>query len=318
MASTYLLLSLLMFFISFGCSCVPEQNPTPDPLKAHRSRIREKTRFKGFYWLEHGLERSIMRNIRKEEREEPPLRTERVVNVDSYGAIGDGITDDTEAFAKAWNEACSSSFPQAVLLVPEDRKYLLRPIAFNGACVSHITVLIKGTLIASSNRSLWDDGNVRHWILFDGVRNLVVKGGGTISGNGQIWWRNSCKINKTLPCTGAPTAMTFSSCRDLKVENLRFKDSQKAHVSFEGCTNVAVSKLLISAPGNSPNTDGIHVAETKNMIITECVIRTGDDCISIVSGSRNVKGMNIVCGPGHGISIGSLGANNTVASVRTW
>lgn len=32
----------------------------------------------------------------------------------------------------------------------------------------------------------------------------------------------------------------------------------------------------------------------------------GDDCISIVSGSKNVMATNIVCGPGHGIRCATL------------
>lgn len=54
---------------------------------------------------------------------------------------------------------------------------------------------IVGSIIASDNRGDYSaDG--RHWIIFDSVENLVVEGGGTINGNGNIWWQNSCKINK--------------------------------------------------------------------------------------------------------------------------
>lgn len=69
--------------------------------------------------------------------------------------------------------------------------------------------------------------------------------------------------------------MTFDSCSSLKVDNLKFKNSQKMHVSFDGCTNVQVSNLVISAPESSPNTDGIHVTSTTNIWINNCVIQTG-------------------------------------------
>lgn len=41
----------------------------------------------------------------------------------------------------------------------------------------------------------------------------------------------------------------------------------------------------------------------------------GDDCISIQTGCTNVYVHNVNCGPGHGISIGGLGKDNTRACV---
>ncbi|XP_058073504.1 polygalacturonase-like isoform X2 [Magnolia sinica] len=241
-----------------------------------------------------------------------PESSSRTVNVDDFGAKGDG-TDDTEAFEKAWKEACSSA--PSVLVVPENKSYLLKPITFSGPCKSLIKVMIYGTIQASTNRSDWDGSNQRYWLRFQKITKLLVEGGGTIDGNGEIWWKYSCKIDKSQPCKDAPTAMTFYSCKNLKVKDLRFKDSQQIHLSFERCSDVASSNLMVTAPENSPNTDGIHVTGTLDIQIDSCVIGTGDDCISIVSGSQNVKATNITCGPGHGISIGSLGKGNKEAHV---
>lgn len=36
-------------------------------------------------------------------------------------------------------------------------------------------------------------------------------------------------------------------------------------------------------------------------ILTICVLYSGDDCISIVNASSNIKMKRIYCGPGHGI-----------------
>lgn len=47
------------------------------------------------------------------------------------------------------------------------------------------------------------------------------------------------------------------------------------HVTFQECFDVDVSNLVIKAPGDSPNTDGIHVAETQNIVIRNSVIGTG-------------------------------------------
>lgn len=41
----------------------------------------------------------------------------------------------------------------------------------------------------------------------------------------------------------------------------------------------------------------------------------GDDCISIQTGCSGIFIHDVICGPGHGISIGSLGKDNTRACV---
>ncbi|GMN28913.1 hypothetical protein TIFTF001_051694, partial [Ficus carica] len=86
-------------------------------------------------------------------------------------------------------------------------------------------------------------------------------------------------------------------------------------VAFEKCKIVRASHLTVSAPGKSPNTDGIHVTHTQDIEISHSDVGSGDDCISIVSGSRAVRATDITCGPGHGISIGSLGRGNAEAHV---
>lgn len=71
--------------------------------------------------------------------------------------------------------------------------------------------------------------------------------------------------------------MTFYQCNNLKVTNLRFKNAQQMHIRFQKCNNVAASNLVVRAPGNSPNTDGIHVTETKNILISNSIIGTGEN-----------------------------------------
>ncbi|KAK7396250.1 hypothetical protein VNO78_17121 [Psophocarpus tetragonolobus] len=229
------------------------------------------------------------------------------VNVNDYGAEGNADTDDTEAFEKAWEEVCSSG--EAILVVPEEN-YLLKPITFSGPCKPNVQVQISGTLEASDDPSDYKEDS-RHWLKFGSVKKLYVYGGGTINGNGKIWWEDSCKRSKKRACKDAPTALTFDNCDDLIVEDLSITNAQQIHVSFQDSVNVQVSGLNVTAPEDSPNTDGIHVTNTQNIQISNSVIGTGDDCISIVHGSKDVEAKDITCGPGHGISIGSLGAGKS-------
>lgn len=53
-------------------------------------------------------------------------------DVTSFGAVGDGTTDDTAAFRNAWKEACASE--SAVLLVPSDYTFMITSTIFSGPC----------------------------------------------------------------------------------------------------------------------------------------------------------------------------------------
>ncbi|KAK2654409.1 hypothetical protein Ddye_014265 [Dipteronia dyeriana] len=87
------------------------------------------------------------------------------------------------------------------------------------------------------------------------------------------------------------------------------------HVNVLSCKNLEFQRFTISAPPESIKTDGIHISRSQNITITNSNIGTGDDCVSIGQGSQHITISNVKCGPGHGISIGSL--DNGVR-IKTW
>lgn len=271
--------------------------------------------------LESVRRRSSHSGIYRSGLKEPGMETgsdiftanQLLVNVDEFGAVGDGYTDDTQAFMTAWNEACSSG--PSILLVPRGNAYLVKPLNFSGPCQYPLTVQISGTIIAPEDPSVWEDLKSNHWLLFHGINDLTIGGGGLIYGSGEKWWASSCKINKTNPCRSAPTAVTFDSNNYLVVRNLIVKNSQQIHITFKNCVVVEASNLQVTAPEHSPNTDGIHISASTYVVVTNSIIGTGDDCVSIISDSFNIVIRNVNCGPGHGISIGSLGKGNSEAHV---
>ncbi|XP_015067865.1 probable polygalacturonase At1g80170 [Solanum pennellii] len=241
-------------------------------------------------------------------------KSESLFRVSDFGATGDGITDDTKSFKDVWDMACSS--PSHVkIVIPAGYSFLVRQINFAGPCRSKVSIRIAGTILAPKDPEVWDDLNPRKWIYFFKVKHLTVEGGGIIDGMGQEWWARSCKVNRTNPCHHAPTALTFHKCNNLKVKNIQIFNSQQMHLAFTGCKHVTISQLVVKAPGDSPNTDAIHISSSTQVNVKDCIIGTGDDCISIVGNSSRIKVKDIVCGPGHGISIGSLGKSNSFSQV---
>ncbi|KAI3871433.1 hypothetical protein MKX03_030776 [Papaver bracteatum] len=236
-------------------------------------------------------------------------RKTSVVSVDSFGAVGDGISDDTQAFLSAWNRACTTH--RSVFLVPKGRSYLVKPARFLGPCVDKLIIQINGTIVAPDEPSDWDQKSPNNWLVFSKLNKTIIQGGGVIDGSGSKWWAASCKKNKENPCIAAPTAITIDSSSVVVVEDLTIKNSQQIHFQIYRSKTIRVFRVQISAPGDSPNTDGIHIAESTDIMVQNIKIGTGDDCISIVNGSSIIKMKHIYCGPGHGISIGSLGKDNS-------
>ncbi|KAK3003617.1 hypothetical protein RJ639_017994 [Escallonia herrerae] len=101
--------------------------------------------------------------------------------------------------------------------------------------------------------------------------------------------------------------MRFDFVSNSKVNHIRSIDSKNAHFNLFACTNMNMSHIRIITPSWAPNTDGIHIGSSSNIQISHSIIGTGDDCIAMVSGSQDIDISDVICGPGHGISIGSLG-----------
>ncbi|KAL5575607.1 hypothetical protein UlMin_017306 [Ulmus minor] len=242
------------------------------------------------------------------------LRSKRVLSVGDFGAKGDAITDDTEAFKNVWEMACS--LPVRTIIVIPARTHLIHPVNLGGPCRSKITFRIYGTIIAPKDPDAWVGLNPRKWLYIREVNHLTIEGGGTINGMGHKWWARSCKRNSTNPCQHAPTAITFHKCKNLKVRQVKLVNSQQMHMAFTNCIRVTVSHLKLIAPAFSPNTDGVHISSSKRVEVKDSILRTGDDCISIVGNSSRIRIKNIVCGPGHGISIGSLGKSKSRSQVQ--
>ncbi|KAG6488236.1 hypothetical protein ZIOFF_056995 [Zingiber officinale] len=177
----------------------------------------------------------------------PPIALPATFDVINYGAIGDGKTDDSQAFLRAWAAVCKDASATPSVLNIGFKTFLINAVLnFMGPC--------KPSSITQ--------------VLMNGCNNLVVKG-------------------------------------------LKLVNSQRSHLAITNCNDVLLSQLTITSPGDSPNTDGIDVSNSRRIRIEWSTIATGDDCIAINRGTYQINITGIACGPGHGISIGSLGKDKS-------
>ncbi|ESQ55365.1 hypothetical protein EUTSA_v10027416mg [Eutrema salsugineum] len=240
-----------------------------------------------------------------------PTAWKKVFNVQRYGATSDGKTDNVNAFKTVWKSACSRINGNSKIYVPKGTFYL-GGIEFLGPCKNKIEFVIDGTLLAPANPK---DIKQDTWINFRYIDNLSIYGKGTLDGQGkQSWPFNDC--HKNTSCPQLAKTMGFAFVNDSSVKGITSLNSKMAHFNFFQVHHFNITEVNITAPGDSPNTDGIKIGYSSNMQISNTQIGTGDDCIAILPGTTNLDISNVTCGPGHGISVGSLGKNKAEKDVN--
>lgn len=236
-----------------------------------------------------------------------------LLSLDDFGAVGDGIADDTQAFVDAWKAACATG-GNTYLNVPAGKSYQIWPVTLAGPCRGEIKLMISGNIIAPESPEEWADGDQGRWLHFSGVGDLSLSGGGIVDGRGQQWWAGACEDEN---CTSyrqhkiAPKALHFEDCQDVSVKGITVQNSQRQHLVFTRCYNVEANYLRVTSPEYSPGTAGVLVVSSTNVHIKNDLFSVGGDCVSIVGNCSDVRLRAISCGPGLGISIGGLGENES-------
>jgi polygalacturonase len=182
---------------------------------------------------------------------------------------------------------------------------------------SNVTLRIDSaaTLFGSTNMADWSPGGslVAALITTSGNTNtnITITGKGTIDGSGAAWWA-AYNANNSF---NRPYLIKLSNVTNLTIDSITVQNSPMFHIEPTACTNVIIDHVTINTINTSPNTDGIDPSVCKNVLITNCSISDGDDCIAIKSGRESGKIVigscqditiaNCTFGYGHGVSIGS-------------
>ncbi|KAK1352453.1 polygalacturonase QRT2-like [Heracleum sosnowskyi] len=214
------------------------------------------------------------------------------------GAKGDGSSDMTQVIMKAWNDACHAPSPSR-LLIPAGI-WLAGELEFEGPCTAPlVTVEVQGTLKGKPEAAAYP----KNYQVYFSRCSFQIVGSGTIDGNGAA----AQAIKKASGGKNLPDTVVAIQCPNSGVSGVKIINSKGFHLKVVECDNFKADSIAITSPETTLNTDGIHIARCKGACITNINIATGDDCISIGDAMVDLTIRNIVCAPGHGISIGSLG-----------
>ncbi|HLP24745.1 MAG TPA: glycoside hydrolase family 28 protein [Acidobacteriota bacterium] len=254
-----------------------------------------------------------------------PVIPERPFRLTDYGAVGDGHTLNTAAFARALTAVAEAGGGR--LIVPRGT---FRTGSFK-LCSNLELHLEEGAVIQApvtfteaglpEPETLKSQAEVRERVgtpepLISGrkLHDVAITGTGTIDGSGAHWWKWSERAARNAKAT-EPNRLVYrrahliviEDCERLLVTDVTLTNSPMFHLVPKRINDLTIERVKVFAPwdGSAPNTDAIDPGPGRNFLIRDCLIDTGDDDIVIKSGGTNILIENCTIKHGHGISIGS-------------
>jgi hypothetical protein len=197
-----------------------------------------------------------------------------VFDVMTHGATGDGKTLDTAAIQKAI-DACHRSGGGVVYL--PNGEFLSGTIELKSNVVLRLS---PGATLRGSPRM--EDYARPHLIYARGAENVAIDGGGLINGSGDAFWDANFrpKGRRPSPC------IELVESRDIRIENIRIRNTPGWGIHPLVCDRVVIRGISIINDYRGPNTDGIDPDSTRNLMISDSYIETGDDAIVIKTSGR--------------------------------
>lgn len=223
------------------------------------------------------------------------------INVQQFGAIGDGITNDTKAIQSAIDYASNNPARNKVLI--PSGTYLVNPIFLK----SNITIVLTPTTIIKSTNDFKENQRVLNII---SQSNIIIKGnGGTVTMDRSVYnsgeqrfglWMNAAKditvddlICKDCGgdgfCIGGFEALP---CQDIILNNCKAFNNRRNGLSITNAINVKVLGGEFSSSNGTAPMFGIDLEpdsrfEALNNILIKDVI------------TQNNQGGGISVVPGH-------------------
>lgn len=241
-----------------------------------------------------------------------------VYNVRDYGAKGDGIVKDTCAIQTAIDAAHRSGGGRVTIPCGTYKSgtiYLKSHVELNFAIGA---VLIGSDELADYNEldAFPQNGSINrvegwrahHLILCLEQEDVAITGDGTIDGNGRAffaaepqgrgkvaWRRGGINCPDVKEARRPGQVIEFVESRNVRVRDVRIVDPTAWSCFFYGCEGVQVRGIRVETDIRKLNTDGIDIDCCRDVTVSDCIFRTGDDAIAIRAVPARLKDKSRVC-----------------------
>ena len=245
----------------------------------------------------------------------PPTFPNHDFDITKFGAVADGTTDCTKAFADAI-AACNKAGGGRVV-VPAG-KFLTGAIHLLSNVNLHVTK--DATILFSTDPQKYlpvvftryectEVMNYSPFIYAFEQQNVAVTGEGTLDsqadkgpwhswkgkGGGELvkMGNDNVPVKDRVFGDGKQLRPYFfqpTRCKNVMIEGVKILGSPMWVLSPLYCTNVTVRGVTVEAEG--PNTDGCDPDSCTDVLIKDCNFSDGDDCIAIKSG-RDTDGHRV-------------------------
>jgi hypothetical protein len=211
-------------------------------------------------------------------------------NILTFGAKGDGVTDDAAAIQTAINR-CSAE-GGGVVLLPRNHVYMSGPVELK----SNVELRLEATatLKANPDESIYklsafgeNRGEGMLWLWAKDADNISITGKGTIHGNGIAFMgaelEDSYELKPLADQTfdPRPHVLTLTNVQNLTIRDVTIKEGAYWTVHLIGCNEAVIDGINLLNNLKIRNGDGIDLDHSKNVRIANCHITSGDDCICL-------------------------------------
>ena len=218
------------------------------------------------------------------------LSAQNQYNILTFGAKGDGKTDDAVAIQKAIDR-CSAE-GGGMVLVPRNHVFLSGPVELKSHVELHLEAT--ATLKANPDESIYhlsafgeNRGEGMLWLWAKDAENISITGKGTIHGNGIAFMGAELGDSYELKPLAdqafdpRPHVLTLTNVTNLTIRDVTIKEGAYWTVHLIGCNEAVIDGINLLNNLKIRNGDGIDLDHSKNVRIANCHITSGDDCICL-------------------------------------